>query len=70
MTKKVIAIAVWEVLGSLTITLFKLNFRLETPSFPSIALRTLSSSKACFFFSWLILAGGSGGDKRHTMLAV
>src|SRR4028118_639093 len=58
MTKKVIAMTVSEVLSSFAITLFRPNLRLPFPNFPSIALRILSSSNACFFFSLLILVGG------------
>ncbi len=39
-------------------TRFRLNLRFEMPNFPSIALRILSSSKACFFFSGLTKACG------------
>src|SRR4028118_2071378 len=57
-TKKVIAMAVSEVLSSLVMTRFKLNLRLPCPNFPSIASLILSSYAACFFFSLLIVAGG------------
>jgi hypothetical protein len=57
MTKKVIAIAVCEVLSSFAMMRARLNLRLPCPNFPSIAFLILSSSKACFFFSLLTFAG-------------
>lgn len=62
--------AVREVWESFAITLLRLNLLLACPNFPSIELRILSSSWACFFFSLLILAGGlpNGTPLIHLML--
>ncbi len=57
-TKKVIAIEVSEVSGSLVITRLRLNLRFACPNFPSIALRKRSSERACFFSSSLRFFGG------------
>ena len=57
-TKKVIAMAVCEVLSSFAMTKFKPNLRLPCPNLPSIAFLILSSDAACFFFSLLTFAGG------------
>ena len=55
-TKKVIAMAVSDVEGSFAITRLRLNLLLACPNLPSIALRILSSSRACFFS--IPIAGG------------
>src|SRR6476469_8745710 len=57
-TKKVIAMAVCEVLSSFAITRFRPNLRLPCPNLPSIAFLILSSSNACFFFDLLTFALG------------
>ncbi|EAZ93759.1 hypothetical protein CY0110_18227 [Crocosphaera chwakensis CCY0110] len=57
-TRKVMAIEVSEVSGSLVMTRFKLNEDLACPNFPSIAFRKLSSERACFFSSSLTFFGG------------
>src|SRR4028118_792968 len=57
-TKKVIAMAVCEVLSSFAMTKFKPNLRLPCPNLPSIAFLILSSEAACFFFDLLTFAGG------------
>jgi hypothetical protein len=58
MTKKIIAIVVALLFGSLVIILFKLNLLFPCPNFPSIQLRILSSSLACFLISLLIFLAG------------
>ena len=57
-TKKVIAMDVSEVSGSFVMHRFKPNLLLACPNFPSIALRKLSSSCACFFSPALRFFGG------------
>jgi hypothetical protein len=63
MTKKVMAMAVSEVLESLVIIRSRLYLLLASPNLPSIQLRSLSSNCACFLVSWLTFVGGlpSGG---------
>ena len=56
-TKKVMAMPVSDVLSSLVMTLPRLNLLLAYPNLPSIKLRILSSSWACFFFDLLIFLG-------------
>ncbi len=57
-TKKVMAIEVSDVSVSFVITRLRLNFLFACPNLPSIALRNLSSSRACFFVSLLTFLGG------------
>ena len=57
-TKKLIAIVVSKVWESLVMNLPRLNLLLACPNFPSMLLRILSDSKACFFCSLLTLSGG------------
>jgi hypothetical protein len=56
-TKKVIAMAVCEVLSSFAMTKFKPNLCLPCPNLPSIAFLILSSDAAGFFFYLLTFAG-------------
>ncbi len=58
MTRKVIAMAVSEVLDSLVITRSRLYLLLASPNFPSMQLRSLSSNFAGFFVSLLTFFGG------------
>ncbi len=58
MTKKVIAIEVSDVSGSFVITRLRPYLLFACPNLPSIALRNLSSSKACCFVSLLTFLGG------------
>ena len=48
-------------------TRLRLNLRFEMPNFPSIALRTLSSSSACNFKSRLTLAGALQALVKHAL---
>ena len=57
-TKKIIAIEVELFEESLVMILLRPNFRLPCPNFPSIQLRILSSSIACFLVSILRFFGG------------
>lgn len=63
MTRKVIAIAVSEVLESLVIIRSRLYLLLASPNFPSIQLRSLSSNCVYFFVDLLIFFGGRPNGK-------
>ena len=57
MTKKVMAIEVFAVSESFAMIQLRLVSLLACPNFPSIPLRNLSSSKACFLVSLLTFLG-------------